>query len=72
MAQQHVVDIAALEPVVRRVLPGARRSAIMSGLRQLSPWLGPGRNGSPASQRARLRVTRLRNLLAGEPPTTAG
>jgi aminoglycoside phosphotransferase (APT) family kinase protein len=49
-----------------------RRSAIMSGLRQLSVWLGPGRNDSPASDRARLRATQLRNLLAGKPPTAFG
>jgi aminoglycoside phosphotransferase (APT) family kinase protein len=48
-----------------------RRSAIMSGLRQLSLWLGPGRNDSPASDRARLRATQLRNLLAGRPPTAS-
>jgi aminoglycoside phosphotransferase (APT) family kinase protein len=47
------------------------RSAIMSGLRQLSLWLGPGRNDSPASDRARLRATQLRNLLAGSPPTAS-
>jgi hypothetical protein len=49
-----------------------RRSAIMSGLRQLSLWLGPGRNDSPASDRAWLRAARLRNLLAGRLPTAAG
>jgi hypothetical protein len=43
----------------------------MSGLRQLSLWLGPGRNDSPASDRARLRATQLRNLLAGRPPTAS-
>ena len=48
-----------------------RRSAIVSGLRQLSLWLGPGRNDSPASGRARLRATQLRNLLAGRPPTAS-
>jgi hypothetical protein len=48
-----------------------RRSAIMSGLRQLALWLGPGRNDSPASDRARLRATQLRNLLAGQPPTAS-
>ena len=48
-----------------------RRSAIISGLRQLSLWLGPGRNDSPASDRARRRAARLRNLLAGRPPTAA-
>jgi hypothetical protein len=42
-----------------------RLSAITSGLRQLSLWLGPRRNDSPASDRARLRATQLRNLLAG-------
>ncbi len=47
-----------------------RRSAIMSGLRQLSLWLGPGRNESPASDRARLRAAQLRNLLAATPPTS--
>lgn len=45
-----------------------RRSAVVSGLRQLSLWLGPGRNDSPASDRARLRATQLRNLLAERPP----
>lgn len=49
-----------------------RRSAIMSGLRQLSLWLGPGRNDPPASDRARLRAAQLRNLLAGRLPTAAG
>ena len=44
----------------------------MSGLRQLSLWLGPGRNDPPASDRARLRAARLRNLLAGRLPTAAG
>jgi len=48
-----------------------RRSAIVSGLRQLSLWLGPGRNDSPASGRARLRVTQLRSLLAARPPTAS-
>ncbi len=48
-----------------------RRSAIVSGLRQLSLWLGPGRNDSPASGRAGLRATQLRNLLAGRPPTAS-
>jgi len=48
-----------------------RRSAIMSGLRQLSLWLSPGRNESPVSDRARLRATQLRNLLAGKPPTAS-
>jgi aminoglycoside phosphotransferase (APT) family kinase protein len=41
-----------------------RRSAILSGLRQLSLWLGPRRNYSPASSPARSRITRLRGLLA--------
>jgi aminoglycoside phosphotransferase (APT) family kinase protein len=49
-----------------------RRSAIMSGLRQLSLWLGRGRNESPASDRARRRATQLRNLLAGKPPGSPG
>jgi aminoglycoside phosphotransferase (APT) family kinase protein len=49
-----------------------RRSAILSGLRQLSLWLGPRRNDSPASARARLRATQLRHLLAGRPPTGSG
>ena len=49
-----------------------RRSAIMSGLRQLSLWLGPGRNDPPASDRARRRAAQLRSLLAGRPPTAAG
>jgi hypothetical protein len=49
-----------------------RRSAIVSGLRQLSLWLGPGHNNSPASDRARVRVIQLRNLLAGRPPTASG
>ena len=49
-----------------------RRSAIMSGLRQLSLWLGPGRNDPPASDRARLRAAQLRNLLAGRLPTATG
>ena len=49
-----------------------RRSAIMSGLRQLSLWLGPERGDSPASARARRRAAQLRNLLAGRPPTTSG
>ncbi len=48
-----------------------RRSAVVSGLRQLSLWLGPGRNDSPASDRARLRATQLRNLLAERPPTAS-
>jgi aminoglycoside phosphotransferase (APT) family kinase protein len=41
-----------------------RRSAILSGLRQLSLWLGPERSDSPASDRARLRAARLRDLLS--------
>jgi len=41
-----------------------RRSAILSGLRQLSLWLGPQRGYSPARRPARLRITRLRGLLA--------
>jgi aminoglycoside phosphotransferase (APT) family kinase protein len=41
-----------------------RRSAILSGLRQLSVWLGPGRNASPASRLPRWRADRLRGLLA--------
>lgn len=41
-----------------------RRSAILSGLRQLSIWLGPQRNFPPTSQPARFRITRLRTLLA--------
>jgi aminoglycoside phosphotransferase (APT) family kinase protein len=41
-----------------------RRSAILSGLRQLSLWLGPRRNYSPAGSPARLRITQLRGLLA--------
>ena len=44
-----------------------RRSAILSGLRQLSLWLGPGRNDSAASRRAQRRAAQLRNLLAGRP-----
>lgn len=48
-----------------------RRSAIVSGLRQLSLWLGPGRNDSLASERAQLRVTQLRNLLTERPPTAS-
>jgi aminoglycoside phosphotransferase (APT) family kinase protein len=49
-----------------------RRSAIMSGLRQLSLWLGPGQGGSPASARARRRATQLRDLLAGRPSAASG
>jgi aminoglycoside phosphotransferase (APT) family kinase protein len=49
-----------------------RRSAIVSGLRQLSLWLGPGHHDSPDSDRARARVIQLRNLLAGRPPTASG
>jgi Ser/Thr protein kinase RdoA (MazF antagonist) len=49
-----------------------RRSAIVSGLRHLSLWLGPGHNDSPASDRARVRVIQLRNLLAGRPPAASG
>jgi hypothetical protein len=49
-----------------------RRSAIVSGLRHLSLWLGPGHNDSPASDRARVRVIQLRNLLAGRPPIASG
>lgn len=41
-----------------------RRSAILSGLRQLSLWLGPRRNYSSASRPARSRITQLRGLLA--------
>lgn len=41
-----------------------RRSAILSGLRQLSLWLGPRRNYSPAGPPARFRITQLRGLLA--------
>jgi aminoglycoside phosphotransferase (APT) family kinase protein len=44
-----------------------RRSAILSGLRQLSLWLGPPRNYSPASRPASSRITQLRNLLAAGP-----
>ena len=49
-----------------------RRSAIMSGLRQLSLWLGPERGDTPASARARRRAAQLRSLLSGRPPTTSG
>ena len=59
---------AALERDHRDLI---RLSAITSGLRQLSLWLGPGRNDSPASDRARLRATQLRNLLAGRLPTAS-
>lgn len=50
-------------------LPGGhrdqiRRSAILSGLGQLSIWLGPQRNYSPTSQPASFRITKLRSLLA--------
>jgi aminoglycoside phosphotransferase (APT) family kinase protein len=48
-----------------------RRSAIISGLRQLSLWLGPGGNDPPASDRVSRRAARLRNLLAGRPPMAA-
>ena len=41
-----------------------RHSAVLSGLRQLSLWLGPQRNYSPASRPARFRITQLRGLLA--------
>jgi aminoglycoside phosphotransferase (APT) family kinase protein len=61
-------EAAALDEDHRDLI---RRSAIMSGLRQLSLWLGPGRNDPPASDRARRRATQLRNLLAGRPPTAS-
>lgn len=51
------------EDAIERV----RRSAILSGLRQLSLWLGPKRNRSPADRLVRLRVAQLRNLLDGRP-----
>jgi aminoglycoside phosphotransferase (APT) family kinase protein len=41
-----------------------RRSAVLSGLRQLSVWLGPRRNHPPDSRPASLRITQLRRLLA--------
>jgi hypothetical protein len=44
-----------------------RRPAILSGLRQLSLWLGPRRNYPPASSPARSRITRLRGQLAAAP-----
>jgi Ser/Thr protein kinase RdoA (MazF antagonist) len=44
-----------------------RVSAILLGLRQLSLWLGPGRNGSPNSRLAQLRVAELANLLERKP-----
>ena len=45
-----------------------RRSAILSGLRQLSVWLGPRRNHAPDSHPASLRITQLRRLLAAGGP----
>ena len=53
-------------------LPGDYRetirvSAVLLGLRQLSLWLGPKRNGSPRSRLARLRVAELANLLERKP-----
>jgi aminoglycoside phosphotransferase (APT) family kinase protein len=44
-----------------------RRSAILSGLRQLSIWLGPGRGASPADRMPRQRAAELRGLLAAGP-----
>lgn len=44
-----------------------RRSAILSGLRQLSLWLGPTRNASPTGQPVRSRVAQLLNLLEDRP-----
>jgi len=44
-----------------------RVSAILLGVRQLSLWLGPRRNGSPRSRLARLRVAQLANLLERKP-----
>jgi aminoglycoside phosphotransferase (APT) family kinase protein len=44
-----------------------RRSAILLGLRQLSLWLSPARNGSPQSGLAQLRVAELANLLERKP-----
>jgi hypothetical protein len=44
-----------------------RTSAILLGLRELSLWLGPLRNNSPASRLARLRVAELANLLEYRP-----
>jgi hypothetical protein len=44
-----------------------RVSAILQGLRQLSRWLGPLRNGSPTSRLARLRIAQITNLLEYKP-----
>jgi aminoglycoside phosphotransferase (APT) family kinase protein len=44
-----------------------RVSAILLGLRQLSFWLGPLRNSSPASRPARRRAAELANLLEHKP-----
>ncbi len=45
-----------------------RRSAILSGLRQLSLWLGPLRGGDPTDFLARSRKTQLLNLLEHKAP----
>ena len=63
------VQVAALTGDHRDLI---RRSAISSGLRQLSLWVGPARNDSPVSDRARTRITQLRSLLAGIPPAAPG
>ena len=57
-------EVTALEDDHRETI---RISAILVGLRQLSLWLGPERNGSPESRLARLRVAELANLLERKP-----
>jgi hypothetical protein len=42
-----------------------RRSAVLSGLRQLCRWLGPERRPSASSDQVRLRVAQLANILDG-------
>jgi len=48
-----------------------RRSAVLSGLRQLSLWLGPRRGWSATDLRVRFRVSQLGNLLEGKPAAQA-
>jgi aminoglycoside phosphotransferase len=47
-----------------------RRSAILSGFRQLSLWLGPLRGGKPTDPLARFRRAQIVNLLEHKPPTS--
>jgi Ser/Thr protein kinase RdoA (MazF antagonist) len=58
---------AEVTPLTEDHREAIRVSAILLGLRQLSWWLGPERNISPASRLARLRVAELANLVEFKP-----